>query len=451
MSTLRISIRDEQVYLDNKSLKLTVQKFSFFLRLSLAFVSNEGWCPITDMLGLPGWNIHKIKSSQRNIEKALDENSLSINGKRIIEKRPKYYHWRINKDVISNIEFEEGYTQISEWLYKFTISPEILEDRLWNKARLEIAEGAFATGNMIEAISQLHRFLKINPKTKNEELRAQTTIAYAQYELGRAEAAKTSLNHISKLVDNNTNYHFEAKYLARYYAILAAHENSFGGRGHEKRAKEHIEHASKYLRDTPEHYLEWGLIHRGLARLAGKRKNYLELETRTRLAIAMWVKASWWYGVDAGFYHMGSIRIMAAQGLYNNAPLDNSNPYSKENLVEEGIGWLKRSINIVESVGIAKDSSWCQLKLATAYRLLGRVETAKSYLGQAKVILIQANDNLEWGYYYYEYSEIYRMQQEYLLAADALSISEQCFLGTNYHTDRFSKDIEILKGLGKTK
>jgi len=437
---LFFNIKDYRIYYGGHEIqheiKVTKHFFMFLLRLAISYKQTEdwysqGWCSIEKCLELPGWENTLLRNAGKNTVRGLEAIETQVNAltgsesEPLVQKQHKAYVFKLNENIIKDVEFDISIDKIIAKFFSDNIyysdqqqdTTQIKDARntMYALGMISTAEVLFETGQRNLATKNLNELLKTKSITLSytDKLKIYTTLVFFAYTSYQEEATKKYLRQAEKLLDYTKDF-FEdtSKYHARYWLFLGRYHLRFNN--DIELAKKYLDEASLYLNDSQDHYQEWGFYYVSRALIADRKNDFSEAHRQLWAALNAWMKAKWWYGVQAAYYNLGELCLDAYKGQY--ASTEKLSKEAKEQLLKDAEEWVTWCERFSRNSGTGEDMVWGSLKLASIYRYQKKLKKALSFLEQAKEVLDVTQDDAELSEYYLQLSKINIEQRDFVKA-----------------------------------
>lgn len=430
---LFFSVKDYYISFGLQEIKVTKHYFMFLLRLAISHKQtndwySQGWCSMEQFLGLPGWENTLLRDAGKNTLRgleAIEKQMRSItkdDSQRLVVKQHKAYIFKLNEDIIEDVQFDISIPAITEKFFSSRINYSDRHDdvsqikaarnRMYVTGMISTSEVLFETGQRELANQNLNDLLKTKSIKLSylDKLKIYTTLTFFAYTSYDKEATKKYIRQTEKQLDYTKEFIEDAsKYHARYWIFRGRYHMRF--HNNLQLAKKYLDDASLYLNDSHDHYQEWGFYHVSRALIADRKLDFAEAHRQLWAALNSWMKAKWWYGVQAAYYNLGELCLDAYEGRYPST--EKLSKQAKDQLLKDAEEWVTWCERFARNSRMGEDMVWGSLKLACIYRYQNKLSKALKYLEQAKEVLDKTQDDAELMEYYLQLSKINMVQKDY--------------------------------------
>ena len=444
-SVLFFSVKDYCIYFGTQEIKVTKHFFMFLLRLAISYRQtddwySQGWCSIDQFLGLPGWENTLLRDAGKNTLRGLEPIEKQVktvtkdDSERLVVKQHKAYVFKLNEAIIENVRFDIAPSRIIEKFFSSHISysnehsneysnnysganadvSQIKSARnsMYVTGMISTSEVLFETGQRQLAEQNLNDLLKTKSIELSylDKLKIYTTLTFFAYTSYNKEATKKYIRQTEKQLEYTKDFFEDAsKYHARYWIFRGRYHLRF--HNNIKLGKDYLDEASLYLNDNHDHYQEWGFYHVTRALIADRKLDFAEAHRQLWASLSAWMKAKWWYGVQAAYYNLGELCLDAYKGHYPST--EKLSKQAKDQLLTDAEEWVTWCERFSRNSGTGEDMVWGSLKLASICRYQNKVSKALGHLAQAKEILDRTQDSAEFAEYYLQLSKVNIVQKDY--------------------------------------
>ncbi len=385
MPTLRVSVLEGKVWLDDRLLPLTRRWALVVARFALARVEAKNnparaFVSVLEVVRVPGWEKTSAKNAGKSLQR-FEEDKLEKIGAPIFSA--EHGEWtkqvRLNPDFVTDIGFVEPIRQV-----RLTLkipSQSVVRRSLMATHHLSLAQTAFEQGRYTEVEEIVTKALAADA-TPDQVIEGLALWAWTRAVQGEREQA---LRLVQELQKRASDFHASGQTVhASSQALVWIQTARFHLRMEEWQPARRA-YAKAATLVLPEDHRGWGALESGWGFLAQMADRLDEAEQHYEAALERFTLARWSWGIQVAYGNLCAVCLLR----YEQYEVDQ--PEKARACLDQAIEWCLQTVQFSEDMNFGGSGS-NEINLANAYRILRQFDKARVWLTEADR-WIDASDN----------------------------------------------------------